>query len=121
MRLIYSRGTPDMFRDLYWDMLPLEDERRQDGRTRLIIDIFFEGTDTTGIASTRDISAGGLYMNTLASIPDGATLKLRIPLGDEEVIVSARVTYSNPGHGVGVHFYNLSEKERSAMEIIGQE
>jgi hypothetical protein len=112
---------PDMFRDLYSDTQLQVDERRQDARTHLVIDIFFEGTDATAIANTRDISAGGLYMNTLASIPEGTTLRLRIPLGDEQIIVSARVIYSNPGHGVGVHFYNLSEKDRDAMERVSQE
>jgi hypothetical protein len=110
-----------MLHDLYMDIPSLEDDRRQDLRTRLIINIIFEGMDATGIASTRDISAAGLYMNTLALVPEGATLKLRIPLGNEQVIVSARVVYSNPGHGVGVHFYDLSEKARAAMEIVGQE
>jgi hypothetical protein len=110
-----------MFRDHFLDAQSPEDERRQDDRTRLVIDIFFEGTDATGVASTRDISAGGLYMNTLASIPEGTTLRLRIPLGDEQVIASARVIYSNPGHGVGVHFYNLSEKDREAVERASQE
>ena len=110
-----------MFRDLYLDTPLPEGERRQDERTRLIIDIFFEGTDATGVASTRDISAGGIYMNTLASIPEGATLSLRIPFDDKQVVVSARVIYSNPGHGVGVHFYDLSERDRDALEGASQE
>jgi hypothetical protein len=110
-----------MFSDLFMDTPLLEDERRQDGRTRLIIDIFFEGLDATGVASTRDISAGGLYMNTLAPIPEGAMLKLRIQFGGEQVIASARVVYSNPGHGVGVHFYNLPEQVRAVVEGVGKE
>jgi hypothetical protein len=28
----------------------------------LIVDVFFDGKDLTGIASTKDISAGGFYM-----------------------------------------------------------
>ena len=39
------------------------DERRRYDRTRLIVDVFFDGMDVTGIASTKDISIGGFYMN----------------------------------------------------------
>ena len=95
---------------------PQEDRRLHD-RSRLIVDVFFNGADATGVASTKDISIGGLYMNTQAIIPEGSVLMLRIPLGDEEqVVVNAEVMYSNPGYGVGVRFQGLSEKDRALME-----
>ena len=97
-----------MFRELESDGWLPEDERRREDRARLIIDLFFEGAEATGVASTRDMSAGGLYMNTLAVLPEGALLLLRIPWGSEQVVVQAKVVYSNPGHGVGVHFSGLS-------------
>ena len=50
------------------------DERRQHDRSRLIINVFFDGADTTGVASTKDISVGGLYMNTQTVIPEGSLL-----------------------------------------------
>ena len=96
--------------------LPQEERRRYD-RSRLIVDVYFNGTDATGVASTKDISMGGLYMNTQADLPEGAVLTLRIPLGDEQqVVVNAEVMYSNPGRGVGVRFQGLSENDRALME-----
>lgn len=96
--------------------LPQEERRRHD-RSRLIVDVYFNGTDATGVASTKDISLGGLYMNTQADLPEGAVLTLRIPLGNEQqVIVNAEVMYSNPGHGVGVRFQGLLDKDRELME-----
>ncbi|MBV9211257.1 MAG: PilZ domain-containing protein, partial [Acidobacteria bacterium] len=92
-----------------------EDERRSFDRSRLIVDVFFDGADATGIASTKDISPGGLYMNTQAELPEGAVLTLRIPLGDEQVVVNAEVVYSNPGRGVGVRFQGLTEKDKELM------
>jgi hypothetical protein len=68
------------------------------------------------VASTKDISIGGLYMNTQTVIPEGSVLMLRIPLGGEQVVVNAEVMYSNPGHGVGVRFQGLSDKDRALME-----
>lgn len=93
-----------------------QDERRTFDRSRLIVDVFFNGADTTGVASTKDISAGGLYMNTQAELPEGAVLTMRIPFGEEQVVVNAEVVYSNPGRGVGVRFQGLSEKDRALME-----
>ena len=92
------------------------DERRHFDRSRLIVDVHFDGADSTGIASTTDISVGGLYMSTQAEIPVGATLALRLPLGSEHIVVKAEVVYSNPGHGVGVQFNELSEQARALME-----
>jgi hypothetical protein len=108
-----------MFRELGPDTWLPEDERRREDRARLIVDVFFEGADATGIASTRDISASGLYMSTLTEFPEGALLMLRIPLGDEQVAVKAKVVYSNPGHGVGVLFFELSENDRAALDRAG--
>ena len=92
------------------------EERRHFDRSRLIVDVHFDGADSTGIASTTDISLGGLYMSTQATIPIGAMLALRLPLGSEHVVVKAEVIYSNPGHGVGVRFNELSEPARALME-----
>ena len=98
------------------EKLPQE-ERREHDRSRLIVDVYFNGADATGVASTKDISMGGLYMNTQADLPEGAVLMLRIPLGNEQqVVVNAEVMYSNPGHGVGVRFQGLTESDRALME-----
>jgi len=91
------------------------DERRQHDRSRLIVDVFFDGADGTAVASTKDISPGGLYMNTQTPLPEGALLTLRLPFAEGDVIVNAEVVYSNPGLGVGVSFQGLSDKDREIM------
>jgi len=93
-----------------------EDDRRQHDRSRLIVDVYFDGRDATGVASTKDISIGGLYMNTQTVLPEGSVLMLRIPLGKEQVVVNAEVVYSNPGRGVGVQFQGLTDNDRALME-----
>jgi hypothetical protein len=92
------------------------DERRHYDRSRLLVDVSFDGGDATGVASTKDISLGGLYMNTQTEIPIGKTLALRIPLGGQHVVIKADVIYSNPGHGVGVRFHRLPDDAREIME-----
>ena len=92
------------------------DERRLHDRSRLIVDVFFDGQDLTGVASTKDISLGGLYMNTQAEVPDGAHLMVRIPMGKQEIVCSAEVVYKNPGQGLGVRFLDLSDDARAVLE-----
>ena len=93
-----------------------QDERRRFERSRLIIDVFFNGADLTGVASTKDISPGGLYMNTRAEIPEGAVLTLRVPLGGRDLVCNGEVVYSNPGRGVGINFQGLSDEDRAHIE-----
>jgi len=93
------------------------DERRQHDRSRIIVDVFFDGRDTTGVASTKDISCGGLYMNTKAVIPEGALLLVRIPFTtNQQIVCNAEVVYANPGIGVGVKFQGLSDEARSMLD-----
>ncbi len=94
-----------------------QDERRSHDRSRLIVDVYFDGKDVTGVASTKDISPGGLYMNTQAEIPEGSLLLVRIPFRqDVEVVVNAVVVYSNPGRGVGLRFQALADDVRAILE-----
>src|SRR2546430_2080467 len=92
------------------------DERRQYDRSRLIVDVHFDGGDATGVASTKDISLGGLYMNTPTGNPVGETLALRVNLGGESVVIKGDVVYSNAGHGIGVRFRRLTDETRSLIE-----
>ena len=92
------------------------DDRRRYDRSRLIVDVHFDGAESTGVASTKDISPGGLYMSTQTRIPVGAMLALRIPLANDHVIVKGEVVYSNPGEGVGVKFHELPDDTRRALE-----
>jgi len=99
------------------DDFEVQDERRAHDRSRLIVDVFFDGEDVTGVASTKDISPGGLYMNTQATIPEGAMLMVRIPFRqDVEVVCRAEVIYSEPGRGLGVRFRDLSDETRAVLE-----
>lgn len=93
------------------------EERRRYDRSRLIVDVFFDGNDATGVASTKDISIGGFYLNTKANLPEGALLLVRIPFENgKQVVANAEVVYSNPGCGIGLRFMGLSEENRTLIE-----
>ena len=94
-----------------------QDERRNYDRARLIVDVYFDGKDVKGVASTKDISPGGLYMNTQAEIPEGSLLLVRIPFREDvQVVANAVVVYSNAGRGVGLRFQGLSDDVRAILE-----
>jgi hypothetical protein len=99
------------------EVLETQDDRRLSSRSRLIVDVFFDGKDATGVASTQDISVGGFYMNTQADIPEGCLLLVRIPFGEnKQVVCNGEVVYSNPGRGVGVRFQGLSAEDSALLE-----
>jgi len=92
------------------------DDRRLHDRSRLIVDVHFDGGESTGVASSTDISLGGLYLSTHTDIPVGAMLALRIPLAGHHVVVKGEVVYKNPGKGVGVKFRDLTDDARRSLE-----
>ena len=93
------------------------DERRRFDRSRLIVDVFFDGKDATGVASTKDISVGGFYMNTQARLPEGSVLLVRIPFSDgRQIVANAEVVFINPERGVGLRFQGLSDENRALIE-----
>jgi len=99
------------------DNVHVQNERRSSDRSRLIVDVFYDGKEGTGLASTRDISIGGLYMNTKTEIPEGSALLIRIPLRNgKQIVCNGEVVYSNPGLGVGIKFQGLSDEERTLLE-----
>ncbi len=90
-------------------------ERRGSDRKKLIIDVRFEGGDGTGIANTRDIGSGGLYMTTTAMLDIGTPIMMSMSLGERTLNLNGVVVYSDPGHGVGVRFRDLSEADESFL------
>jgi hypothetical protein len=91
-------------------------ERRQSERKKLIVNVDYEGGDGTGIANTRDISIGGLYMLTSSPFEIGTPLFMRMTIGGEEIGLDGVVTYTDPEHGVGVRFEAMSEKNEEILK-----
>jgi PilZ domain len=103
-------------------MLPIEpnealspSERRQSDRKKLIVDVKFDGGDATGIANTRDIGLGGLYMTTNAQLSNGMPISMRLTVGTTEMAIAGVVAYLDPGQGVGVRFQNLSDEDKNLL------
>ena len=90
-------------------------ERRGADRKKLIVDVRFDGGDGTGIANTRDIGSGGLYMTTTAILDLGTPIMMSVGLGGRTLNLQGTVVYSDPGHGVGVRFRDLNEEDEAFL------
>ena len=91
-------------------------DRRLAERKKLIVDVRYEGGDSTGIANTRDFGIGGLYMTTTAALNIGAQLLMTINVEGRTLRLEGVVVYTDPGQGVGVRFQNISDED---LEFIG--
>lgn len=90
-------------------------ERRTSDRKKLIVDVRFDGGDGTGIANTRDIGVGGLYMTTTAHLEMGTPVLMTLSLGERTMNIGGTVVYSDPGHGVGVRFRDVKDEDRATL------
>jgi hypothetical protein len=93
-------------------------ERRDSDRKKLIVDVRFNGGDSTGIANTRDIGVGGLYMTTASDLPIGTEIAMTISVSGRSMQFGGVVVYADPGQGVGVRFRDLGDAE---LEILKTE
>lgn len=91
-------------------------ERRQSDRKKLIVNVDFDGGDATGIANTRDIGIGGLYMSTTSDFEVGTPIRMRLTLGGREISLNGTVAYTDPEQGIGVRFQNLSEEDETLLK-----
>ena len=92
------------------------EDRRTSDRKKLIVDVRFDGGDGTGIANTRDIGAGGLYMTTTAPLSHGASVVMTLNMGARTLNLNGTVVYADPGHGVGVRFRNLDPDDEQFLK-----
>lgn len=76
--------------------------------------------DATGtfLGFSRDISVGGLFIETRTPSPEGSVLMLRFNLGDggPEVLVQAEVRYTIRDLCMGVEFVGLASTDRARIE-----
>ena len=91
-------------------------ERRQADRKKLIINVNYEGGDGTGIANTRDIGIGGLYMLTNSEIEIGTPIFMRMTISGEEIGIDGVVTYTDPEQGMGVRFQAVSPANEEILK-----
>jgi|SRR5579863_1317824 len=93
---------------------------RSDQRVNSVreITISYEGRSEIVVVKPPNLSAGGMFINTSQSFPEGAVLNLRFELLLTGAQIEARceVRHCQPRIGVGVQFIGLSEEAARAIE-----
>jgi uncharacterized protein (TIGR02266 family) len=101
--------------------------RRIDPRyeRQLEVEVLYEGKKQT--SQTRNISLGGLYLDSLTSLPIGTTVQLRftLPTQPEPVEVAGDVRWvvkkgTSDASGVGIRFQGLRAKDVWALNRFFQ-
>jgi uncharacterized protein (TIGR02266 family) len=101
-------------------------ERRKHPRLRFELTVALTGRDGYVSARTRDVSEGGMFIDTRSPIRIGAELHLGLKLGHDHIVAMAEVTWQlvddHGGHcGVGVRFTSMSPHARAVLRrFLGQ-
>ena len=91
-------------------------ERRRSDRKKLIVGVKFDGGDATGIANTRDIGIGGLYITTTADLKSGDAISMEMTIDGKQVSMRGVVAYIDEGTGVGVRFRDLTSENEALLK-----
>jgi hypothetical protein len=67
------------------------------------------------VAITRDLSAHGCFVNTVAPLSTGTRIRLRIEHSGAEFIAVGRVTDNVSAIGMGIEFVEVESKDRSIL------
>ncbi len=118
LRVHFTDLSEDDRRHLLGLLFPTGEERRTARRATLVTQIRTIVDGETVVGYTRDISTGGVFIETENPPVKGTEVSLRFRLTPESPIVGARalVVYSLPGEGMGLRFIDLPTELRQAIE-----
>lgn len=107
----------------------MSDESRRDQRKPLRLALNYR--DVTGgnflFEYSKNISKGGIFIETRTPLPVGVVLTIRFPIpGHEEVEVEGEVVWvnpfregeANPNPGMGIQWKKLSARQHEAVQSV---
>lgn len=66
----------------------------------------------------RDVSVGGLFVETKKSCAVGATVELHFLVEDGGITASATVRYAQPGQGLGLQFKTVRGEDQARFAAM---
>jgi hypothetical protein len=70
------------------------------------------------VSRVRDLSAGGVFIQTPLEVPIGAELELLFSLPEGEMRVDGVVRYADGKNGIGVEFTKMREADRLRLREL---
>lgn len=96
-------------------------ERRIDQRVAYICEVQVDGMRESGLGiRTSDISAGGVFIDSMVSFPVGSIVSFRLKLPSTDLQLSGEVRYCMPQVGMGIRLLDTSVEDRQLIESIIQ-
>jgi type IV pilus assembly protein PilZ len=95
-------------------------DNRQYARKMIVADVAYRvGDGPLTEARCRDLSLGGMFIETPAPLPYGAALQLHLPLPGLRAgaLITAVVRWSKPD-GMGVQFGSMGARETHALTLL---
>ena len=97
-------------------------ERREAGRTSLVLDIYWQGRHGRSKGTISDLSRDGCFVLSGDEVSDGETVHVFLPIGDG---MNAQFTGSVTNHddeiGFAVRFHELGEEHRRVLDRLIRE
>jgi hypothetical protein len=96
-------------------------ERRGSGRVNYLCECQVESEGFhTGKVNWRisDLSAEGIFIDSMLWLPIGSTLKLKFMIHDRKIRATGEVRYFLPHVGMGVQFIDLDPYDREVIESV---
>lgn len=90
-------------------------ERRKNARTSVECSVTFFSAEVTGEGTVTDLSSGGCFIKTSASVPEGTALALQMQLANHQLIKVDRAVVRRSFEGLGVQFISLREAEEAQL------
>lgn len=97
-------------------------ERRTGKRLDVSLDATWDGTSGNYTARVSDLSEGGCYMDTLAQVFLGESVKLKLNLPNGDWLeLTGEVVHHTPPFGFGIRFIDLSDDQLNALHAFLKE
>jgi c-di-GMP-binding flagellar brake protein YcgR len=92
-------------------------DRREYPRTKVCVptELHLPNEETLVREQTSDLSLGGCYVKTIATMPVGTKLGVSLWLGEEKLTISAMVVTCHPQDGNGIQFLSMLPRDRDRV------
>jgi len=99
-------------------LIKAEVERRQYRRVKLVTKVHCDALERNEILVTRDVSPGGMFINTPFPIPVDSELSLTFRLNpiDRAITCRGKVKFSRMGLGMGIQFLDLGQEAQHELQ-----
>jgi hypothetical protein len=97
----------------------MEQERREEERVPVSLEVYWEGGSGKHPARISDISLGGCYLDTVGTATPGEVIGLIIKMPDGELLrLRGTIAFHHPNLGFSVCFTYLTDEEQYRLSQL---